>query len=59
MRKMTVPGEKPLFWVGASKRDLLRMPQDVDRHLGTALSVAQYGGEHPDAKPWKGLGSGV
>jgi phage-related protein len=24
-----------------------------------ALSVAQYGGKHPDAKPWKGLGPGV
>ena len=22
-------------------------------------SVAQYGGKHPDAKPWKGLGPGV
>jgi len=27
--------------------------------MGAALSVAQYGGKHPDAKPWKGLGSGV
>ena len=29
------------------------------RQIGAALSVAQYGGKHPDAKPWKGLGSGV
>ncbi len=29
------------------------------RHIGTALSVAQHGGKHPDAKPWKGLGSGI
>ncbi len=28
-------------------------------HIGSALSVAQYGGKHPDAKAWKGLGSGV
>ena len=59
VRKKPVLGEKPLFWVGASKRDLLGMPRDVVRHLGTALSVAQYGGKHPDAKPWKGLGPGV
>jgi phage-related protein len=26
---------------------------------GAALSVAQYGGKHPDAKPWKGVGPGV
>jgi phage-related protein len=28
-------------------------------HLGTALSVAQFGGKHPAAKPWKGEGPGV
>ena len=27
--------------------------------LGVALSVAQFGGKHPKAKPWKGEGSGV
>ena len=27
--------------------------------IGVALSVAQFGGKHPRAKPWKGLGSGV
>jgi phage-related protein len=35
------------------------MPEAVIRHIGGALSVAQYGGKHPDAKPWKGRGSGV
>lgn len=28
-------------------------------HLGVALGVAQFGGKHPNAKPWKGLGPGV
>ncbi len=27
--------------------------------IGVALSVAQFGGKHPKAKPWKGEGSGV
>jgi phage-related protein len=27
--------------------------------MGSALSVAQFGGKHPAAKPWKGEGSGV
>ncbi len=26
---------------------------------GIALSVAQFGGKHPSAKPWKGQGPGV
>jgi len=59
VRQKAAAGEKPLIWVGASKRDLLAMPQAVIRHIGGALSVAQYGGKHPDAKPWKGLGPGV
>jgi phage-related protein len=35
------------------------MPDPVVRQMGAALSVAQYDGKHPDAKPWKGLGPGV
>lgn len=27
--------------------------------MGAALSVAQFGGKHGSAKPWKGQGSGV
>jgi phage-related protein len=27
--------------------------------IGTALSVAQFGGKHPSAKPWRGEGPGV
>ena len=59
MRGKAAPDEKPLHWVGGSKRDLMAMPEAVICHIGTALSVAQYGGKHPDAKPWKGLGSGI
>jgi phage-related protein len=59
MRRKLAPDEKPLIWIGSSKRDLLAMPGPVVRQIGVAMSVAQYGGKHPDAKPWKGLGSGV
>ncbi len=27
--------------------------------MGNALGLAQFGGKHPSAKPWKGHGSGV
>jgi phage-related protein len=53
------PGEKPLFWVGSSKDDLLAFPNAVIDGIGTALSVTQFGGKHPKAKPWKGQGPGV
>ena len=52
-------GEKLLFWVGSSKDDLLAFPEEVIDEMGTALSVAQFGGKHPKAKPWKGHGPGV
>ena len=58
-RASTVPGEKPLFWVGSAKGDLLRFPEAVKDDIGVALSVAQFGGKHPKAKPWKGEGAGV
>ena len=59
MRLRLSPGERPVQWVGSSKRDLLDMPVAVVREVGIALSVAQYGGKHPAAKPWKGAGPGV
>ena len=54
-----VPGEKPLFWVGSAKDDLLEFPEAVQDDIGVALSVAQFGGKHSKAKPWKGEGPGV
>lgn len=51
--------EKPLFWVGSAREDLLDFPEPVKDALGVALSVAQFGGKYPNAKPWKGLGPGV
>jgi len=59
MARPPVPGEKPLFWVGSSKEDLLRLPAAVKDVMGAALSVGQFGGKHPAAKPWRGQGPGV
>jgi phage-related protein len=58
-RAESEPGEKILLWLGSSKRDLLAFPEVVKDDIGVALSVAQFGGKHPSAKPWKGEGAGV
>ena len=58
-RAKRVLGEKPLFWIGSAKSDLLDFPEAVKDDIGIALSVAQFGGKHPIAKPWKGEGAGV
>ena len=58
-RSRSLAGEKPLFWVGSAKSDLLAFPDAVKDEIGLCLSVAQFGGKHPKAKPWKGQGAGV
>jgi phage-related protein len=59
MARPLAKGEKPLNWVGSSKRDLLAFPAPVKDEIGNALGIAQFGGKHPKAKPWKGQGPGV
>jgi len=59
MARPLAKGEKPLNWVGSSKEDLLAFPDPVIDEIGNALGIAQFGGKHPRAKPWKGEGPGV
>lgn len=37
----------------------MAFPDPVKGDMGYALGVAQLGGKHPQAKPWKGEGPGV
>jgi phage-related protein len=59
MARILSKGERPLDWVGASKKDFFAFPEPVKDEMGNALGVAQFGGKHPSAKPWKGQGAGV
>jgi phage-related protein len=38
---------------------LLAFPEAVKNRIGSSLSMVQFGGKHPNAKPWKGSGPGV
>src|ERR1019366_955807 len=51
--------EKPLHWVGSSKKDLLNFPEEVVDELGYVLGVVQQGGIPPSVKHGKGEGAGV
>jgi phage-related protein len=53
------PKEKPLHWIGSSKKDLIALPADVVDDFGYALGAVQMGATPAQAKPWKGEGSGV
>jgi phage-related protein len=59
MARVLRQGEKPLDWIGSSKKDFLAFPLQMRDEMGAALGLAQFGGKHPSAKPWKGLGAGV
>ncbi len=49
--------EKELKWIGSSYKDLMALPDDVRREFGFALSLAQFGEKHINAKVLKGFGS--
>ena len=48
--------EKPLEWIASSYKDLLALPIKVRRFFGFALSLAQAGDRHEQAKTFKGFG---
>ena len=49
-------GDKPVFWIASSRRDIRTFPKPVRTTFGQALYDAQTGEKHPDAKPLKGFG---
>jgi len=51
-----VEAERPLIWVGSSRRDLRSFPRQVRRDIGKALYAAQQCEADPAAKPLKGFG---
>ena len=48
--------EKPLQWIGSSRKDLVALPEKVRRFFGFALSLAQAGDKHESTKVLKGFG---
>jgi phage-related protein len=53
---MQTSSEKPLVWIGSSKRDLMDLPLEVRKFFGHALDFAQRGGQHDAVKVLKGFG---
>src|ERR1051325_9066187 len=53
-RKITLPSERKLRWIGTSNDDLRMFPVAVQREILIALEVARLGGKHASAKPWRG-----
>ena len=45
--------------LGNSRRNIQAFPPDARRIIGGELQLMQYGGMPKDAKPFRGIGSGV
>src|SRR4051794_36090698 len=50
---------RPIVWMANSKRNLQAFPKGAQKLLGDQLQLMQFGGMPKDAKPFKGIGSGV
>jgi phage-related protein len=53
------PAQRPLVWLGDSKKNIRSFPKGAQKLLGDELQLVQFGGMPKDAKPFKGIGSGV
>src|SRR5438094_1962734 len=53
------PVIRPLVWVGNSRRNIRAFPAEARKIIGDELQLIQFGGMPKDAKPFKGVGSGV
>ena len=49
-------GNKPVFWMASSRKDIQYLPKAVRSTFGQALFDAPTGSKHPDTKPLKGFG---
>jgi phage-related protein len=53
------PALRPLVWMGNSRRNIQAFPVGAQKLIGDQLQLIQFGGMPRDAKPIKGVGSGV
>src|SRR3954453_20027326 len=56
---LETPVIRPLVWMGNSRRNIRAFPSEAQKTLGDELQLIQFGGMPKDAKPFKGIGSGV
>lgn len=54
-----MPITRPIRWLGNSRKNIQAFPKEAQRTIGAELQTMQFGGMPKDAKPFKGVGSGV
>ena len=51
--------DKPIYWIGTSKEDISKFPQDAKGKAGFQLRAVQRGNTPTDFKPMSIVGKGV
>jgi len=59
LENLKPPVLRPVVWLGNSKQNVQDFPEGAQKLLGDELQLIQFGGMPKDAKPFKGVGSGV
>ena len=59
MDRLKPPVLRPVVWLGNARKNLKGFPEGAQKLLGDELQLIQFGGTPKDAKPFKGVGSGV
>lgn len=59
MERLKPPVIRPVVWMGNSKQSIRAFPEGAQKLLGDALQLIQFGGMPKDAKPFRGVASGV
>ena len=54
--EVVLAASKPVRWMGASKKEIQKLPKAVRQVFGQAIYDAETGKKHPGAKPLKGFG---
>jgi phage-related protein len=50
---------RPLVWLGDAKKNIQAFPAGARKTIGDELQLIQFGGVPKDAKPFRGIGSGI
>lgn len=53
------PVLRPVVWLGNSKKNIQAFPTGAQKLIGDELQLIQFGKMPKNAKPFKGVGSGV
>lgn len=59
MTGIEMPMLRAVVWMGNAKKNLREFPEGARKLIGDELQLLQFGGMPKDAKPFKGVGSGV